>query len=91
MPSPTASPGSWDAVDRGILRAAQVSATCRQIADATGLTADLVKNQIEVHVRNGLLAQIVNGGVRYQLTVAGYKRLFDLTDTNTRPGHRAAA
>jgi hypothetical protein len=92
MPSLTASPASfWDDVDHGILRAAQTRATCRQIADSTGLTPDLVKNQLEVHVRDRLLVQTVDGDDRYQLTVVGYKRLFELADTLTRPGHQAAA
>lgn len=92
MPSLTASPANyWDDVDHGILRATQTPSTCRQIADTTGLTPDLVKNQLEVHVRDGLLTQTVDGDDRYQLTVVGYKRLFELADTHTWPGHQAAA
>jgi hypothetical protein len=92
MPSLTASPSSfWDDVDHGILRAGQTPSTCRQIASTTGLPPDLVKNQLEVHVRDRLLVQTVDSGVRYQLTVLGYKRLFALADTLTRPGHQAAA
>jgi predicted transcriptional regulator len=92
MPSLTASPSSfWDDVDYGILCAAQSPATCREIADRAGLTPDVVKNQIDVHVRVGLLVKTVDGGVRYGLTVAGYKRRFELAAALTRPGHQAAA
>lgn len=91
MPSLTASPASfWDDVDHGILRAAQTAATCRQIADKVGLPVDLAKTQIEDLVRAGLLVQPTDD-VRYQLTIVGYKRLFELADTHTRPGQQAAA
>jgi DNA-binding IclR family transcriptional regulator len=91
MPSLTASPASfWDDVDHGILRAAQSPATCRQIADKVGLPLNVAKTQIEDLTRARQLVQLADD-VRYQLTVVGYKRLFELADTHTRPGHKAAA
>lgn len=91
MPSLAATPSSfWDDVDHGILRATQTAATCRQIADKVGLPVDLTKTQIEALVRAGQLVQPMDD-VRYQLTVVGYKRLFELTDTRAPSGHKAAA
>ncbi|TDD97677.1 hypothetical protein [Actinomadura rubrisoli] len=80
----------WDDVEHAILRAAQRPSTCREIATVAGLTPDTVKTQIDVQARGGLIVQSVDGGVRYQLTVAGWKRLFALADT-ARPGQQAAA
>jgi hypothetical protein len=92
MPSLTTTPGNfWDNVDRGILHATLAPSTCREVSDCSGLPVDLVKNHLEVNVTAGLLAQTVDGGVRYRLTLAGYKRLFALAETHTRPGHQAAA
>lgn len=78
----------WDDVEHLVLSAAREPATARQVADRTGLTPDLAQAQLEVLQRDGFLAQSVDAGVRYQLTLTGWKRLSALT---ARPGHPAAA
>ncbi|MEV4672776.1 hypothetical protein AB0K34_14060 [Actinomadura sp. NPDC049382] len=78
----------WDDVEHLVLSATRQPATARQVAARTGLTPDLAQAQLEVLQRDGFLAQSVDAGVRYQLTLTGRKRLSALT---TRPGHPAAA
>lgn len=79
---------AWDGMEYAILAATREPATARQVADLASLTPDMAQAQLEVLQREGLLAQSIHGGVRYQLTLTGWKRLSALT---TRPGHPAAA
>lgn len=78
----------WDDVEHAILRAVQQPATCLSVADRATLTPDTVKAQLLAFEGEGLVTQPVPGAGRYQLTLAGYQRLFALSD---RPGHQAAA
>lgn len=78
----------WDDVERLVLTATRTPATARQVADQTGLTPDTAQAQLEVLRRDGFLTQLVDTGVRYQLTLTGRQRLTALT---TRHGHPAAA
>lgn len=78
----------WDDVETLVLTATRTPATARQVADQTGLTPDTAQTQLEVFQRQGLLAQTVDAGVRYQMTLTGRQRLTALI---SRPGHPAAA
>ena len=69
----------WNEVEHAVLAATREPSTCRQVADRTGLTPDLAQAQLEVLRDAGLLAQVVSGGVRHHLTLAGWKRLAALT------------
>lgn len=71
----------WDDVEHTILRAVQQPATCRRVADHVGLTPDLVKAQLAAFEGEGLVTQPLAGAGRYQLTLTGYKRMFELTGT----------
>lgn len=79
---------TWDDVERLILTATREPATARQVTDSTGLTDRIAQAQLDVFQRQGLLTQVVDAGVRYQLTLTGRQRLTALTN---RPGHPAAA
>lgn len=78
----------WDDVEYLVLSATRQPSTARQVAEHAGLTPDTAQAQLEVLQRDGFLAQSVDAGVRFQLTLTGWKRLSALTD---RPGHQAAA
>lgn len=78
----------WDDVETLVLTAARTPVTVRQVAVATGLTPDTAQAQLEVLRRDGFLTQLVDTGVRYQMTLTGRQRLTALT---TRPGQPAAA
>ncbi|WP_329521113.1 hypothetical protein [Spirillospora sp. NBC_01491] len=72
----------WDNVEQTLLTAMRQPALARGIADASGLTPDVVKNQLEVLRDAGLVIQVIADGLRYKLTLAGWKRLFTLTGTS---------
>jgi len=92
MATPSLSTSSpWDAAEVAILRAVQQPAACSVVADSTGQPRDVVKAQLTTFEEKGLVMQPVPGAGRYRLTLAGWKRLFDLVGTTDRPGHQAAA
>lgn len=72
----TNQPDHWaQEVELPLLGALQQPSTIRQIVERTGLTPDVVKNQLEVFVAASLAIREVQAGVRYQLTLAGRARL----------------
>lgn len=81
----------WDDVEHAILRAVQETGSVPSIADRAGLTRDVVKAQLATFEGEGLVMQPLPGGGRWHLTLAGFKRMFELADTTDRPGHQAAA
>lgn len=72
----------WDDVEHAILRAVQQPTACLPIAEGTGLTPDVVKTQLATFHGEGLVTQPVPGAGRYQLTLTGFKRLFELANTS---------
>jgi hypothetical protein len=68
----------WDDVEHAVLSTLTAPRTIRETTEMAGLTLDFVKNQLEVYVRQGLATTTVSGGIRYQLTLVGYKRMFAL-------------
>lgn len=79
----TAALSIWDDAEYAILHAAERPATIRVIADRSGLTPDITKAHLEVHRHEGLVVQIVDDGVRYKLTLAGWKRVFALAQNGS--------
>lgn len=75
---PTRQRSPWDDVEHAILHAAQQPATHPAIAKDANLTPDTVKAQLASLETEGLVTQPVPGGGRYQITLAGWKRLSEL-------------
>jgi DNA-binding IclR family transcriptional regulator len=80
MTSPHTHRSPWDDIEHAILTAAQQPATHPAIAEHADLTPDTVKAQLAALEAEGLVTQPVPGGGRYHLTLAGYKRMFELAD-----------
>jgi DNA-binding IclR family transcriptional regulator len=76
---------AWDEIENRLLSAVQAPHTARQIIDATGLPADTVHAQLDLMRRNGLVIDdVAGGGVRYQLTLKGRRRLAALAAPDTK-------
>lgn len=98
MPSPLAMPararrGDWDDVDHVLLTALRNPGTARDLATAANLPQDTVAAQLDVYMRDGLAGRTGIDGLRYQLTLTGWKHLSRYADADaaTNPGHQAAA
>lgn len=70
---------AWDDVERQILTAVQTPQTIREVIAVTGLSGDTVKAQLDTLRGVGHVIDTVGGGVRYQLTLTGRRRLIALT------------
>lgn len=87
-------PNTWDLIDTKLLAAANKPSTLNELIGTTGFTGDVVKNLVEGYHSAELVTRTVDVGVRYQLTVAGRRRLDELKSATTRRSshaHRAAA
>ncbi|MFF5261408.1 hypothetical protein ACFY4C_20895 [Actinomadura viridis] len=81
---------AWDLIEFDLLRALQLPRTTREVTTLTALPPDTAKSQIEALRNRGLLISTIDRGVRFQLTLAGRRRLITLTATTSTPDAQAA-
>lgn len=90
--SGTAARQGWDEVDRtllGVLR--RGPATLTDLAESTDYSAPIVKDAVLGYLRSGLATVVLDHGYRYELTLAGWARLAQLSGRAAVPAMRQAA